>query len=579
MSNLKKIILFIFILTSTLVANGNKILKPSEAFSVHLSKNDSSILVNIDLGNGIYIYKNKLHVELTEPLKQNLTEFIKLPKSEFFHNENVFRKDFKFIIPIEMIKKYAKDEDFTLKISWQGCSEAGLCYQPMEKSQTFSLNSKVKKEKLSEQDTIAKSFKSKSLFLVLLSFLGFGFLLSLTPCVFPMIPILSSIIVSNSGEKMDAKKGFFLSFVYVLAMSLAYSMVGVLAGVFGSNIQIALQNPYVIFTFSGIFVLLSLSMFGFYDLELPKSLQSMANKKSDKMKGKGVLGVAVMGFLSALIVGPCVAAPLAGALVYIGQSGDALLGGLALFIMGIGMGVPLLIIGASAGKFLPKPGLWMDRIKSIFGVLMLGVAIWMIQRVVSSEISMFLWATLFIASAVYMGVLEPLKTQNGWAKFLKSFSVLILLYGIIVFVGIFIGGGNVFSPLKGLHVKENKSLHVKENDFLLVKTLNQLNQQIANSKKPILIDFWATWCVSCQEMDEITFENEKVKKEFENFTLLRVDVTKNSDEDKKILKKFGIFGPPAIVFFKNKKELKNLQIVGFKNPDVFLQTLKRVASE
>lgn len=570
MNKFLKLIALIMIILS---CSYGKFLKPNEAFKVDISANENDVLIKVDLGKGIYIYDEKFHISITTPIDKNLDKDYTRPKTDIFHKTNVFNKNFDIKIPFENIKKYIKNEKFTLEVSWQGCSTAGLCYQPMKKQKLLSFDGK--KKNISEQDAIANSLKSKSLFWILASFFGFGLLLALTPCVFPMIPILSSIIVSSSGENMNAKRGFLLSLVYVLAMSLAYAIAGVLAGVFGSNIQAALQNPYVLFSFSAIFVLLALSMFGFYDIQLPRKWQSAANKKSDSMKGKGILGVAVMGFLSALIVGPCVAAPLAGALIYIGQSGDAVLGGIALFVMSIGMGFPLLIIGASAGKFLPKPGMWMDRIKSIFGVLMLGVAIWMIQRVVSTEISLLLWAMLFISSAFYMGVFES--TQSKWGKLLKSFAFIMLLYGVILFVGIFIGGGSVFSPLKGLHSQQANTT-IKSARFTNVANLNELKKQINTSKKPIMIDFSASWCISCKEMDEETFEDKKVANVMNDFTLIRIDVTKNTQEDEKMLKKFGLFGPPGIIFFKNKKELKDLRVVGFKKPDEFLKVLENVKS-
>ncbi len=287
----------------------------------------------------------------------------------------IYGESMSLTIPISIIKKYVSSGEFKLKVEFQGCAALGICYQPMKEYFTFDLdglsqkieNTMVKGE-VSEQDFITSTLYNENIWLVLLSFLGFGILLSFTPCIFPMIPILSSIIVSQSGKNMTTKRAFMLSLVYVLSMSLAYTIAGVLAGLFGANISAALQNPWAIGIFSGVFVVLALSMFGFYELQMPSFIQSKLSKKSDEMQGQGVLGVAVMGFISALIMGPCIAAPLAGALVYIGQSGDALLGGAALFVMSIGMGLPLLAIGTGAGKYMPRPGEWMDAIKSIFGV-------------------------------------------------------------------------------------------------------------------------------------------------------------------------------------------------------------------
>lgn len=553
---------------SVSMANQNDFLEPDDAFKLSFSQNENSLTINMDLGRGIYAYKDKLHIKIIEPTKQDLNSVLELPRTQNYHDRDVFKKNFQIHIALDLIKKYAKSDDFSIEVSWQGCSEDGICYQPMSKI----FNSSTKDS--SKHKTIADSLSNKGVFWILASFFGFGLLLALTPCVFPMIPILSSIIVSQSHKQMSVKRGFFLSLIYVLAMSFSYAFAGVLAGLFGANIQAVFQNSYVIFAFSGVFVLLSLSMFGLYELTLPKSLQTIVSKKSQNAQGRGILGIAIMGFLSALIVSPCVAAPLAGALIYIGQSGDWLLGGLALFVMGLGMGMPLLLIGASAGKLLPKPGLWMDRVKNIFGVLMLGIAIWMIQRVVSNEISMFLWAFLLISSAIYMGIFDNAK--SGWDKLLKSFAFIVLLYGVLLFAGSFIGGGSVLSPLKGIHT--NNAPKIETNNFVDIKSLDELNKIISTSKKPIMVDFWASWCVSCKEMEE-TFKTKEVASFMNDFLLVRADVTKNTAQDTELLKRFNLFGPPAIVFFKNKKELRDFQIVGFRTPSDFLSILKMVDAQ
>ncbi len=549
-----------------------KNLKPNEAFKVNLHVKQGFHEVSFNLGKDINAYKKQLKVYITTPKKIQITKDLNLPKAKMIKQKEAYNEDFSFKIPFVLIEKYIGKNPYTLKIKWQGCSNSGLCYQPMKLIKKFdALHVDLEEKKqLSQQEGIANSLKSSSFFWVILSFFGFGLLLALTPCVFPMIPILSSIIVSQGGEKMSAKKGFFLSFVYVLSMSVAYTIAGVLAGLFGANIQTAMQNPFVLISFSLVFVALAFSMFGFYDLQMPNFIQSKIDKKTSKQKG--ILGIAIMGFLSALIVGPCVAAPLAGALIYIGQSGDAFLGGVALFFLSFGMGVPLLLIGASAGKFLPRPGIWMDRIKSFFGVCMLGIAIWMSQRVLSSQISLLLWSFLLIGSAIYTGALEPLKDSSGWRKLLKTCSFLLLVYGILLFIGAFSGGKSLSQPLpKGVSVKSQGQIsHVN------VSSLSKLDEIIKNSKKPVMIDFWASWCSTCKELDEITFEDEKVKQKLKEFEVVKIDVTNNSQEDKELLRRFNLFGPPALVFFKDKKELKEMEIVGFIKPKDFLEHLGRI---
>lgn len=590
--------LLLILLISTISLSAivqKKILSPEEAFVVTAGRHSDSITVDIKLGRDIYIYADKLKFEVVKPLKISLDQEIQKPKPIKHDEFIIYDKNISINIPLSIIKKHVSSGDFSLQVFYQGCSSEGVCYQPLSKVFSFNLNgnnSNMKQptakqqintqKNISEEGKIAQSFSNKSIWVVLLTFFGFGLLLSLTPCVFPMIPILSSVIVSQSSKNMNTKKAFFLSLIYVLAMSLAYTIAGVLAGLFGANIQAALQNPWVISIFSLIFVLLSFSMFGFYELQMPSFIQSKLSKSSDSSNKGGLIGVAVMGFLSALIVGPCVAAPLAGALVYIGQSGDALLGGLALFVMSMGMGIPLLIVGAGAGRFMPRPGMWMDTIKSIFGVLMLGIAIWMISRIISPMFTMLLWMLLFLVSSIYMGALEPLKENcSGWKKLFKGFGVVLFIYAVMLFIGAMRGAVNPMEPLAQTmsFAAPTQNISKQEEGFKKIKTLAALNDEIKNSTKPVLIDFYADWCVACKEFQQYTFSNEAVKKKMEKFNLIQIDVTSNSDDDKQILRRFNIFGPPAIIFFRNNQELQSYKVVGFKDASYFNAHLGKVLGE
>jgi len=389
-----------------------------------------------------------------------------------------------------------------------------------------------------------------------------------------MIPILSSIIVAH-GEGMTAKRGFWLSLVYVLSMALTYTVAGIFAGLFGANIQAALQNPWVISLFSLLFVALAFSMFGFYEIGLPASIQSRLSKTSDEAGKKGgIVGVAIMGFLSALIVGPCVAPPLAGALIYIGQTGDALLGGAALFVMSLGMGAPLLLIGMGAGRFMPKPGGWMTTVSKIFGVVMLGVAVWMLSRIIPESVTMGLWSVLLIVSSVYMGAFEPLGSERSWNAFFKGVGLIFFIYGIFLLFGTFTGAKNPIDPLQVIKERSYGNVELtRALQFETVKSLDDLLAKIKNSNKPVMVDFRADWCVSCKELEESTFKDKKVIDALNGYNLYQVDVTQNSAEQKRMMKHFGIFGPPAILFFKNGEEIKHKRVSGYKLPSEFLEII------
>ncbi|QEZ88341.1 protein-disulfide reductase DsbD [Aliarcobacter cibarius] len=589
---MKKIILFLmlFIYSFSLELN-NKVLEPEEAFKVNFTKEEDRLNIKINLGKDIYLYDDKIQINITKPKKVELVKELTLPKPVPYDGFIVHFDDLNVDVPYSLLKSKLDSNKYEIEIKFQGCSKAGLCYAPMSEKQVVffeadvkeqvvepikedaqqkdEVNLKSENENLSETDNIAAALKDSSTLLVLATFFGFGLLLSFTPCVFPMIPILSSIIVKASqNETMNAKKGFFMSLIYVLAMSVAYTIAGVIAGIFGANLQASLQNPYVLVAFSLIFVALAFSMFGYFEIRLPSAIQTKINKTTEGKEKQGVLGIAIMGFLSALIVGPCVAPPLAGALVYIGQTGDAILGGIALFVMSLGMGVPLLIIGAGAGKFMPKPGGWMESVTKIFGLIMLGVAIWLLDRVINPTVAIYLWAFLLLGTAIYLRVYKHIISQ--------LISTVIFIFGVIMIVGAVSGATNPLKPLDKFINNGVSSVKQDELKFTKIQNITQLEDAISKSSKPVILDFWATWCVSCKELDEITFKDPEVIKKLQNFTLLKADVTQNSDEDKALQKRFGIVGPPALIFWDtNKQEVKSAKIVGYKNPKEFLEVLDK----
>lgn len=570
---MKKILLLLtlFIYSFSLEL-GNKVLEPEEAFKVKFIKNEDSLNIKFELGKDIYLYHDKLQINILKPQKIEITKELNIPKPVNYEEFIVHFDDLNLTIPYNLLKSKVDSKEFEIELKFQGCSKAGLCYAPMSQKQILVLNTNIQDEvstNINETDSIANNLKEKNLLLVLLTFFGFGLLLSLTPCVFPMIPILSSIIVGASkNETMTARRGFFLSLVYVLSMSVAYTIAGVIAGIFGANLQVALQNPYVLVIFALIFVALAFSMFGYFEIRLPQAIQNRVNKTTDGKEKQGILGIAIMGFLSALIVGPCVAPPLAGALVYIGQTGDAILGGLALFVMSLGMGVPLLLIGLGAGKFMPKPGGWMESITKIFGIVMLGVAIWLLDRVLDASIIIYLWALLLLGSAIYLKIYQHILTQ--------LITVVIFILGVILFVGAISGATNPLNPLEKFTSSKMTQISDEKLIFKKVKNIQELELAIKNSNKPVMLDFWASWCVSCKELEEITFQDEQVINKLQEFTLLKADVTENNDEDKALQKKFGVVGPPALIFWdKDKNEIQASRIIGYKNPKDFLEIVNK----
>lgn len=578
-------------------ALGIGFLQPEEAFKPKISQvNGDTVSVEIGLGDQIYLYQDKLKIEDADPNDGiNFITVNTATKTVEHEGVKVYETNPVTLIHLGKREGTNGEKKVRVKLSYQGCSAAGLCYEPQEmvlettvdanqlkiadapvlaespSNEAKNVASSIKSE--SETDQIADVIKGGSLWVIIISFFGFGLLLSLTPCVFPMIPIISSVILAQ-GEGMGAKKAFWLSLVYVLSMAVAYTIAGILAGLFGANLQAAFQTPWIITAFALVFVLLALSMFDVYELQIPGFIQSRISKLSGQRSG--VIGVAVMGFLSALIVGPCVAAPLAGALIYIGQTGDALLGGAALFSLSIGMGIPLLIVGTSSGKFMPKPGMWMDVIKAIFGVMLLGIAIWMIGRVLDENVTLLLWGGLAVFVAINMNALEPIGAHPAWSSKsnVKALGLMVLFYGMALLFGGMAGAKNLLHPLDPF-LTQTKTVSAPVNThktFEKITSIEELDTILSNNKgKRVLVDFYADWCTSCKEYEEITFANDAVKTAMDQFVLVQVDVTANDDASSAITKKYGIFGPPAILFFDEEGvQNKEATIIGFKEPAEFL---------
>ena len=558
------------------------LLPAEEAFKLSLKRDGNTITAQFGVAKDYYLYRDKVHLTVKQPAGATLGK-ISFPKAEEKDDPNfgrmaIYHHDFTASASLQGVKS---GQAVVIEASWQGCNEAsGICYPPLEQRYTLTEGPSVatgpsatSASAESETDQIASLFKGGSFWMVVASFFGFGLLLALTPCVFPMIPILSGIIVGH-GDKVTKTHGFLLAVAYVLGMAITYAAAGVAAGLSGALISAALQTPLALGMGAAVFVLLSLSMFGFYELQLPSALQSRMTEASNRLHGGHFASVFGMGALSALIVGPCVAAPLAGALIYIGQTGDVILGGVSLFVMALGMGVPLLLIGLSAGALLPKAGGWMDAVKRVFGVLLLAVAIWLVQPLLPAWVSMLLWAALLIPYGVHLGALDH--TPVGWPRLWKSFGVIILTAGMAFVIGVMGGSRDILQPLAvfaGGGPGATAGTHLQ---FERVKSVAELDAAIAKSAgKPVMLDFYADWCVSCKEMENITFADPRVQTALQGVVLLQADVTANSADDKALLKRFGLFGPPGILFFDRNGKESTFKVIGYQAPEAFLDSLKK----
>ncbi|PIX03526.1 MAG: thiol:disulfide interchange protein [Gallionellales bacterium CG_4_8_14_3_um_filter_54_18] len=574
-------------------------LPPDQAFVLQVRARDADTLqADFTIAPGYYLYRDKISFTVAEGATKITA--VKLPEGELKQDPNfgatvVYHQSFQAEIKLNRSSKEAVR--LALNTSYQGCSDKGLCYPSQDKvlqldlprasqsTQTLPPTSSdtrtavaIEMSPQTDNSKIAQLFKSGSFWLITTFFFGAGLLLALTPCVFPMIPILSGIIVGR-GHKITRMHAFLLSLTYVLGMAITYAAAGIAAGLTGDLISNALQTPWVLGSFAALFVLLSLSMFGFYELQLPSAWQSKLSDTSNRLHGGHLSGVFVMGALSAVIMGPCVAAPLAGALLYISQTHDAVLGGVALFALALGMGAPLLLIGTSAGALLPRAGAWMDGVKRIFGVMLLALAIWIIQPLLPVAAQMLLWGILLIFSAIYLHALEALAQQaNGWHKLRKGLGLLMLLVGIAYLVGALSGARDLLRPLDSVcAVCKADTQTSAPLAFTRINGLADLRQRVAKANGQIvMLDFYADWCVSCKEMERLTFTDPAVQSRLKSAILLQADVTQNSAEDKELLKKFGLYGPPGILFFDVQgKELADFRVVGYQDAEKFLNSLQR----
>jgi thiol:disulfide interchange protein DsbD len=568
--------------------NDNEFLAPDIAFQLKVAAtNPQTLEAQFKIAPNHYLYKNRIKFESTDAKVNN----IHLPRGEMktdanFGEQEVFHHDF----VAQILLATPAQKNITLTATYQGCSEKGLCYAPIKKTYSITLpittNNLPNSAANVNQDTYDAStriLQSGNLWLIVSGFFLAGLVLSFTPCVLPMIPILSGIIVGqqSSQQPVSSLHNFSLSMAYVLGMALSYTLAGIGAGLSGTLISQTLQNAWVLGGMACIFVALAFSMFGFYELQMPQSFEEKMLRFTNRFKGGRFFSVFVMGALSALIVSPCVAAPLAGALIYIGQTQNVLLGGLGLFALAIGMGMPLLAIGASAGKLLPKTGAWMNSVRNFFGVLMLGMAVYIVSPVIPINLQLGLWAAIAIISAIYLNALDGLPAHHqSIQKFWKGIGIILLVYGLALLLGALSGGKSIIQPLEHLKFSANNTqnaVNAPALPFKKTQSLAELENALAQADgKPVMLDFYADWCVACKEMEELTFSDNHIQQQLKNTLLLQADVTQNNEEDKALLKRFSLFGPPGIIFFgASGQEITSIRTIGFQNAARFLQTLQR----
>ena len=551
-------------------AAGDEFLDPDIAFQLAATADGPDrVKIIWEIAPEYYLYRNRLKVTtastgvtlgpLALPTGESHTD-------EYFGEQEVYREE--LIASLPVARPGGSALAVPLEVTYQGCADAGLCYPPITKTLNVDLpaGGTITGDSagfVSRQDWMAGFIRSGNLFLVIGFFFGAGLLLAFTPCVLPMVPILSGII-AGQGAGVTTRRAFFLSLSYVLGMAFTYTLAGIAAAAAGAQIQAVFQQPWIVTVFALLFILLALSMFGLFTIQMPAVIQTRLADASNRQRAGTFGGVAVMGALSALIVTTCVAPALVATLAVIGQSGDVLRGGLALFAMSLGMGAPLLVVGASAGKLLPKAGPWMDTVKRVFGVLFLLVAAWMLGRILPGRMGLLPWAiTAFAAAWVCWAAIS--QTRRKWIP--RTIGAVAGLYGVALLAGAAFGGSDPLAPIPQLSGRH------AELPFKTIKSIADLDAEIAAARaagRPVMLDFYADWCVSCKEMEKYTFSEPAVRAALAKAVLLRADVTANDAEDQALLKHFGIFGPPTIAFYgTDGTERRNFRVVGYMKAQEF----------
>jgi len=570
---------------SVIFSNDNEFLHIDQAFVFNFLQKDNTLSISFDIAPDYYLYRHQFKFIPTE----TIISAIDLPpgidhEDEFFGVQKIYTDQLTLTLTIEEVMANA-----SIQVTFQGCAEKGLCYPPTSKiidiaeikiaSVVAALPDNKQQDessRKSEQHQLVDMLKQESLLLTLVAFFVGGLLLSFTPCVFPMYPILTGIIVGQ-GKQLTTRKAFVLSFVYVQGMAITYTLLGIVVALAGAKFQALFQHPFVLIGLSALFIFLALSMFGLFNLALPSSWQNKLNNLSNKQKGGSIAGVLMMGVLSGLVASPCTTAPLTGALLYISQTGDIVLGASALYALSLGMGLPLLVLGSSGGKLLPKAGAWMNIIKNIFGLLLLAVPIFLLERFIPEIASQLLWALLILASASYFYVV------NQVAKTTATSPANLFWYGVrslLIFLALFFGANFSYQIIFPSE-QTNTVNQINHDIFVQVTSLTELTEQISQAnaqQKTVMVDLYADWCIACKEFEKYTFFEPEVKQALANSVWIQVDLTDfDSPNNAELVKHFTILGLPSILFFDLQgQELTEQRTTGFMDAEAFATHVNKI---
>lgn len=565
-------------------------LPAKDVFQVQVKKlNPNTFALEWQIKSGYFLYSKRIKLLTNEDSNLHLGT-LRLPPAQTKTDkrgqvDTIYRNH--LLIPVDVLG--ITPGETVLDLKFQGCSDEGFCYPPELREIQVGIDAHLALSKvtiehknqtaapslaINTQDKISQIFLDHNWPMILLIFFGLGLLLSFTPCILPMVPVLSGIIVGH-GKSVTTRKAFFLSLSYVLSMSLTYAAVGAVVALLGENLQVNMQSPWIVSAFSLLFVLLALSMFGFYEFKLPQAWQNKIAGSNSAHRGGHYLGAAIMGCLSTLILSPCVTAPLIGVLSYIAHSHNVLLGSLTLFVLSLGMGTPLLLIGTSAGKLIPRAGNWMNVVKAFFGIMLLGIAVYLMSRILPAGLIMLLWGSLFIFSGIYCGALTPARTNKEKAK--QGLGLILFCYGLLLLIGSSMGGRDPLRPLALISAPANAVL---DSSSSVQQSIASVEKEILAAKgSPVMIDFYADWCSSCKVMEATTFKNPQILNLLKQVKLIRVDITKNSTADKELMRYFSVIAPPTFLFFdKAGNPLNQLKTVGEVTTDELLTILKAAES-